>query len=282
MIVIAHRGAPAEAIENTRSAFQAALRSGAVMLETDLHLTLDGHLVIHHDPTTKRLMGVNLTIADTPLDKLITLRHANGDGLLTLAELFALVDGQLPINVELKGRGTGATLVRLLREHRYAGRILVSSQHWEELEAVHQGGEEPDRGAAAKGGPNSRFLPREAANKFREIADRNPSSPGEAALTRKPPVARNTTATLPTGPVVEKLSAAVWKRLEARTCQFVSLGRRAFSAEVLVRLHALKLQLYVYTVNDPKEMVRFAAAGVDAIFTDNPGLAVRVLKRPEH
>jgi glycerophosphoryl diester phosphodiesterase len=277
MMVIAHRGAPAEAIENTRSAFRAALRSGAQMLETDLHQTQDGRLVIHHDPTTKRLMGLNWAIADTPLDKLNTLRHANGDGLLTLAELLVLVDGRLPINLELKGRGTGANLSRFLREHRYAGRILVSSQHWEELEALRQGSGKPAREAAA-GGPSSLVLPLEPAKQAQADADRNPSFPGEAALTRKLLVPCNTTVTIPTGPVVEKLSTAVWKRLAARTCQFVSLGRRAFAAEALERLHAVGLQLYVYTVNDPKEMVSLAAAGVDAIFTDNPGLAVRVLK----
>jgi glycerophosphoryl diester phosphodiesterase len=224
MLIIAHRGASVEAIENTRSAFVAALRTGAQMLETDLHLTRDEHLVIHHDPTTARLMGLNRTIALTPLDELLILRYANGNGLLTLVELLALVSGQVPINLELKGRGTGAALASFLNEHPYPGGVLVSSQHWEELGAVRQ-------------------------------AD----------------------ISLPLGPVMDRLDATTWKRLEEMGCRFVSLNHHAFTPEVVRRLHAAGLQLYLYTVNTPEVMVQLAAADVDGIFTDDPALAVQVL-----
>jgi glycerophosphoryl diester phosphodiesterase len=224
MLIIAHRGASVEAVENTGSAFVAALRTGAQLLETDLHLTRDGHLVIHHDPTTGRLMGLNRTIALTPLAELRTLRYANGDGLLTLVELLTLVGGRLPVNLELKGRETGAALASFLAGHPYPGGILVSSQHWEELAAVRQG-EMP----------------------------------------------------LPVGPVVDMPDATTWKRLERMDCRFMSLNHRAFTLEVVRRLHAAGLQLYLYTVNTPGAMVHFAAADVDGIFTDDPALAVRVL-----
>lgn len=135
MLIIAHRGAPAETVENTHTAFVAALRSGAHMVETDLQLTLDGQLVIHHDADTKRLMGTRLVIAREPLVRLRTLRYANGDELLSLTELLELVDGRVPINLELKAQGGAQALLAFLAAQDYRGPLLVSSQHLEELTA---------------------------------------------------------------------------------------------------------------------------------------------------
>jgi glycerophosphoryl diester phosphodiesterase len=56
-IVIAHRGAPAEAPENTLLAFEAAVRAGADALELDVRLTADGAPVVIHDATSRRTPG---------------------------------------------------------------------------------------------------------------------------------------------------------------------------------------------------------------------------------
>jgi glycerophosphoryl diester phosphodiesterase len=140
MLVIGHRGAPAEAVENSRSSFVAALRSGAHMVETDLQLTLDHHLVVHHDPGTKRLFNSNRVIAREPLEQLHLLQYCNGDRLLTLAELLDLIHGQVPVNLELKAHGTGAALLRFLADQPYDGRLLISSPHLDELRVVRDAG----------------------------------------------------------------------------------------------------------------------------------------------
>lgn len=49
MLVIGHRGAPAEAPENTLTSFDAAIDAGADGIETDLRLTADGVIVLSHD-----------------------------------------------------------------------------------------------------------------------------------------------------------------------------------------------------------------------------------------
>lgn len=49
MIVIGHRGAPAEAPENSLAAFDAAWDAGADAIETDVRITRDGALVLAHD-----------------------------------------------------------------------------------------------------------------------------------------------------------------------------------------------------------------------------------------
>jgi glycerophosphoryl diester phosphodiesterase len=133
MLIIAHRGASGETVENTRSAFLAALRSGADMVETDLQVTLDGHLVIHHDATTRRLMNARQVIAREPLAHLQALRHANGEGLLTLSELLELIDGTLPINLELKAPGSARVLLQYLADNAYRGPIMVSAKDLGEL-----------------------------------------------------------------------------------------------------------------------------------------------------
>ena len=53
-LVIAHRGASADAPENTIAAFELGLEQGADGLELDVHLSADGHPVVIHDFTLER------------------------------------------------------------------------------------------------------------------------------------------------------------------------------------------------------------------------------------
>lgn len=56
-LVYAHRGASAEVTENTLEAFERAVQLGADVMETDVHLTRDGRLVLAHDEGFGRLGG---------------------------------------------------------------------------------------------------------------------------------------------------------------------------------------------------------------------------------
>ena len=53
-LVAAHRGGAALWPENSLRAFRGALVLGVDFLETDLHLTADGEVVVVHDPTLER------------------------------------------------------------------------------------------------------------------------------------------------------------------------------------------------------------------------------------
>ncbi|MFO8068391.1 MAG: glycerophosphodiester phosphodiesterase [Alkalibacterium sp.] len=53
-LVIAHRGGKALAPENTLAAFRNAADLGVDVLEYDVHITIDGHLVVIHDDTVDR------------------------------------------------------------------------------------------------------------------------------------------------------------------------------------------------------------------------------------
>ncbi|MCJ1254660.1 hypothetical protein MMC24_002475 [Lignoscripta atroalba] len=71
---IAHRGYKAKHPENTMGAFRGAVNVGAHALETDIHLSKDGVVVISHDATLKRCYGKDDKIIDCSWDYLSTLR----------------------------------------------------------------------------------------------------------------------------------------------------------------------------------------------------------------
>ncbi|KAM0255148.1 hypothetical protein ACHAQJ_006071 [Trichoderma viride] len=71
---IAHRGFKASFPENSMAAFRAAVEVGAHALETDVHLSKDGIVVLSHDPSLKRCFGVDLLIKDCTWSYLSSLR----------------------------------------------------------------------------------------------------------------------------------------------------------------------------------------------------------------
>ena len=64
-LIVAHRGASADAPENTMAAFDEAWRQGADAIEGDFWLTKDGRIVSIHDGSTKRTATKNFNVAKT-------------------------------------------------------------------------------------------------------------------------------------------------------------------------------------------------------------------------
>lgn len=95
-LVIAHRGASAVELENSLAAFRAAAGQGADAVELDVHATVDGELVVHHDPS---VMG--LRIAQARWGDLAALRLSNGEPIPTLAQALDVI-GPLKAFVEVK------------------------------------------------------------------------------------------------------------------------------------------------------------------------------------
>jgi glycerophosphoryl diester phosphodiesterase len=95
-LVIAHRGASSIALENSLAAFRAAAGQGADGVELDVHATIDGEIVVHHDPTV-----LGLPIAHARWRDLATVPLANGEPLPTLAQALDVL-GTLKVFVEVK------------------------------------------------------------------------------------------------------------------------------------------------------------------------------------
>ena len=66
MQVIGHRGAAALAPENTWASFDRALSIGADAIETDVHSTSDGELVLIHDKNLSRTTDGSGVVHETP------------------------------------------------------------------------------------------------------------------------------------------------------------------------------------------------------------------------
>jgi len=71
---IAHRGYKAAHPENTMGAFKGAIEVGAHAIETDIHLSRDGVVVLSHDADLKRCFGLKDKIIDCDWNYLKTLK----------------------------------------------------------------------------------------------------------------------------------------------------------------------------------------------------------------
>lgn len=130
---IAHRGlhdAKRGVVENTRSAFAAALESNYA-IECDVQLTADGEAVVFHDDTLDRLataQGPLIARTSAELTS-ITLRGST-DRIETLADLLGEVRGRVALIIELKStwNGNDALALRALQLLRsYPGPCALMS-----------------------------------------------------------------------------------------------------------------------------------------------------------
>jgi glycerophosphoryl diester phosphodiesterase len=132
-LIIAHRGASADAPENTLAAFALALQQGADMLELDVQQSADGVLVVFHDDTTERWNGYPTPITTTPYATLQLLDIA-GERMPTLEAVcrFA-IEQQIMLNIEIKQAGIAAQIIGMIRRHRLDEQVLLSSFHMQDL-----------------------------------------------------------------------------------------------------------------------------------------------------
>ena len=135
-IVVAHRGAPGRALENSLAAISLALDDGADMIEFDVRLSADGEPVVLHDARTGRTAKENLAVASTSSSRLREVRLKNGERIPFLADVLEVVRGRVPINVHLKTSGGAAAVGRILSSTGYEGEVLVSSGLREECLAA--------------------------------------------------------------------------------------------------------------------------------------------------
>jgi len=130
---VAHRGlhdTSKGVIENTRSAFAAALARGFGM-ECDIQPSADGEAMVFHDHRLDQLTTGNGLIDGMSAASLAALPFAQtADRMQTLAELLGQVSGQQALVVEVKSRFDGNTAIsaRIAAVVRdYAGPLVLKS-----------------------------------------------------------------------------------------------------------------------------------------------------------
>lgn len=146
---IAHRGGALEAPENTLVAFGHAQTVGAAMVELDVHLTADGHVVVLHDETVDRTTDGSGPVRTLTLEQVRQLDAGyrySPDGasypfrglgvrVPTLEEVFqAYPDAPLIIEMKVDEPRLAAEVARLVETYGAAGRVVVSSFHQGVLE----------------------------------------------------------------------------------------------------------------------------------------------------
>lgn len=127
--VIAHRGIydNKKTIENTISAFKKAINKGYA-IEFDLHLTKDKKVIVFHDDKLERLTDVRGYIKDKTLDELNKIRLINGESIPTFEEVLKLVNGKVPLLIELKdniGYRLEKEVIKILKD--YNGEYAIQS-----------------------------------------------------------------------------------------------------------------------------------------------------------
>ncbi|MBE6662803.1 MAG: glycerophosphodiester phosphodiesterase [Ruminococcaceae bacterium] len=89
--------------ENSMGAFARAVDKG-IGIELDLRLTKDGEVVVFHDATLARMCGKDLPLSSLTYEELQKERLMGTEyGIPRFAEVLKLVDGKVPLLVELKG-----------------------------------------------------------------------------------------------------------------------------------------------------------------------------------
>jgi glycerophosphoryl diester phosphodiesterase len=245
--VIAHRGASAEAPENTLAALRLGVKQGAHGVEFDVHRSRDGALIIIHDQDlirTTDFCGVfpdrkQAAVAATDLADIRRLDAGSwkgpdfrGEPVPTLEEGLELLRGKATAVVEIKDKAIGREVARLIRSAGLEDEVFVQSFHPQAIRELRE--ELP--------GVTTGFL----------TGDRVGIDEVERARTH--------------------LRQAREAGASAVVCDYVLIGP-AYLAEMRRRAMAV----WVYTVDDPAVQEMLIRLGVDGIITNVPSGLLKLL-----
>jgi glycerophosphoryl diester phosphodiesterase len=237
--VIAHRGFSGNAPENTLAAVRAAIEIGADMVEIDVTLSSDAHVVVIHDETLDRTTDGSGDISRYSLAELKQLDAGSwfdskyaGERIPTLDEVLAEVEDRVLLNVEIKSeavvRGVAGKVASAIRDFEMIDQVVVSSFSPAALEQMH-----------------------ELAPEIRTAVLYNAElHQGRDAVE-----------------IVEELGASVF-----------NIKRQRLTKKTRRRCREHAIPVGVYTVNEARRMRRLVNKGTNAIFTDHPDLLLEVLE----
>ncbi|MCY1081183.1 glycerophosphodiester phosphodiesterase [Archangium lansingense] len=137
MLLLAHRGASADAPENTLAAFQEAVAQGADGVELDAMVCGSGEVVVCHDEHLERLAGLPWEVRTTSWWKLKGADVGSRLGFAPariplLEEVLDALPSHFLINIELKcdhanDGGLSQKVAELVTRWELAERVVISS-----------------------------------------------------------------------------------------------------------------------------------------------------------
>lgn len=122
---IAHRGAPHLAPENSLKSFEASLAFSPDMVEMDVRVSRDGHVVVMHDQTVDRMTTGRGKVVLKTLAQLRACKFGNGESVPTMAEAVDLLKGKADLKVDVKDAGIEDLVVDELRRAGVVRRTIV-------------------------------------------------------------------------------------------------------------------------------------------------------------
>ncbi|MCZ2401927.1 glycerophosphodiester phosphodiesterase [Paenarthrobacter sp. Z7-10] len=230
---MAHRGYSRDGLENSIAAFRAAVDLGFTYVETDLHTSADGVLLVFHDARLDRVTDGHGEIAALTAAQLAQVRIDGRESIPRLTELVTALPG-VRINLDVKDVASVEPLVAAIEEYGLHSRICVASFSDKRRRAV-----------------------------LRRLSRPTASSAGRTS----------TAAFALLGPWLPKtllgriLRDVDCLQLPLRYKSFHLVTRRS-----VARAHALGLKVHVWTINEPAQMHALFDLGVDGVMTDRADL----------
>jgi glycerophosphoryl diester phosphodiesterase len=249
-MVLAHRGASAYAPEHTLDALRLAIEQGADAIEADVHLTRDGHAVLHHSGDLSENTDGEGPLKQYTLDEIRNFDagfnwssdggetfpyRGKGHRVTTLAEALDTFP-KTRFNLDIKERRAAQATRRLVDEHGASDRVLLAAWYsWQRAPALR-------------------------------------NYPGPRSIT------------------LDQMLAFIllhWTRLDgfwgasmdALQLPETHWGLRLVTPRLVERAHELGMRVHVWTVDSEADMDRLLDWGVDGIITKKPDLAVKARTR---
>ncbi|WP_330275635.1 glycerophosphodiester phosphodiesterase [Lentzea sp. NBC_00516] len=125
----AHRGWHVDdltGMENSLSSFRRAVQEGYRYIETDVHATSDGVVVVHHDHTLDRTTDAHGIVSELPWTE---VQHARVGGREPIARLADVLE-ELPdtfFNIDVKSESAVEPIIALLRKAKSLHRVCLAS-----------------------------------------------------------------------------------------------------------------------------------------------------------
>lgn len=226
---------------------------GVDILELDVHMTKDGHVVVMHDDKVDRTTNGSGSISNMTLAEIKTLkvaeRWSNDGGITypyrnralkvpTLREVFAKFP-DYPMNIEIKQESPSMamTFCHLLRDFDMTAKVLV-----------------PSFSAQAMG---------EFRHACPEVATAASSSDTQKFVLSN----------------FIFLSKLLSPEYEAFQVPQTAYGLQLVTRHFVDSAHKRNLQVHVWTINDAVQMNQLIKMGVDGIMTDRPDILLEKLGR---
>ena len=233
MQIFAHRGFSSQYPENTMTAFRKALEAGADGIELDARLTLDGKIVVMHDPTVDRTTNGKGKVRNLTFAEILGLDAGIKKGIVfenepvpVLEQVFDELGGKLLLNVELcnyeegDNRQLANMAVELIEKYKLVDSVIISSFRFNNLVYVKDKNPNISCGLLAKQGLLGMF----ARNLLNHSVSVDALHPFYSDV----------------------------------------------HANMVHREQECGRKVRAWTVNDPKDIRTLYDLGVDAIFTDDP------------